>query len=117
MSESRRRLLASLSPDLVAAIEALVDERVRECVGESVSGSPSPWLAVGQAADYLAVSERTLERMIATGRVRSSTLGRRRLLNRNDLDELARTATREDAAPTTPPRRRARTLDPRRQEA
>jgi hypothetical protein len=39
---------------------------------------------------------RTLERKIRGRRVRSMTIGRRRLLHRDDLDELARTATREE---------------------
>ena len=50
----------------------------------------SPWLSVTAAADYLSVSERTIERAIERGRLRSSTLGRRRLLHRDDLDTLAR---------------------------
>ena len=48
----------------------------------------SPWLSIAAAAGYLSVSERTIEREIERGRLRSSTLGRRRLLHRNDLDAL-----------------------------
>jgi excisionase family DNA binding protein len=50
----------------------------------------SPWLSVTSAAGYLSVSERTIERAIERGRLRSSTLGRRRLLHRDDLDAFAR---------------------------
>jgi excisionase family DNA binding protein len=66
----------------------------------------SPWLSVTEAAEHLRVSERTLQRMAGRGRVRSSTIGRRRLYHRDDLDALARAATGEDVAPATPSRRR-----------
>jgi excisionase family DNA binding protein len=47
---------------------------------------------------------RTVGRRVAKGRVRSTTIGRRRLLHRDDLDALA--AAGEETAPTAPPRRR-----------
>lgn len=114
------RLLRSFAPELVDAIEALVAERVRDeldAAGGGNAGSSSPWLALDEAAAYLRVSERTLERAIAKKRLRSSAIGRRRLLHRDDLDALARAATREDVAPTTPPRRRTRRLEPADEEA
>jgi excisionase family DNA binding protein len=107
----RETLLRSLSADLVEAIEELVDERVAAALEPATDGSGSPWLDVDQAAEYLRVSTRTVERRVAGGRVRSTTIGRRRLFHRDDLDELAGAATREDVTPATPPRRRARTLD------
>lgn len=114
----RDRLLAVLAPELVEAIDQLVEERVREQLDSTGTASTSsPWLALEEAASYLRVSPRTLERRIAKGRIRSTTIGRRRLLHRDDLDELAKAATREDVTPATPPRRRARTLDRDRGEA
>jgi excisionase family DNA binding protein len=108
----RDRLAAVLAPGAVNALEELVDELVSErLAGHNANGDGSPWLSLEEAAEYLRVSLRTLERQLARGRIRSSEIGRRRLLHRNDLDELAKAATREDVAPTTPPRRRARTLD------
>ena len=68
--------------------------------------SDSPWLSTAEAAEHLRVSERTLQRLATSERVRSSTIGRRRLYHRDDLDALARAATGEGVAPTTPPRRR-----------
>jgi excisionase family DNA binding protein len=106
----RDRLLAILAPDLVEAIDQLVEERVRATLEAQASNGGSPWLSLDEAAEYLRVSPRTLERQLARGRVRSSGIGRRRLLHRDDL-------TREDVAPTTPPRRRTRTLDRDRTEA
>jgi excisionase family DNA binding protein len=105
------RLRAALAPELVAAIEELVDERVRERL-EAQTHAGSPWLSLEEAADYLRVSPRTLERQIARGRINSTTIGRRRLLHRGDLDALASAATREGITPATPPRRRTQTLDP-----
>jgi excisionase family DNA binding protein len=90
------RLLAALSPEIVGALAELVDERLA-AVGATGAGSDSsPWLSVSEAADYLRSSERTIERGIANGRLRSSTLGRRRLLHRDDLDAFARATTGEE---------------------
>lgn len=94
-------LLAELAAE-VTALRARVDDL--ENNGARDAGSP--WLSVREAAGYLCVSERKLQRLIARDRVRSTTLGRRRLLHRDDLDELARAATGEDVAPTTSPRHR-----------
>jgi excisionase family DNA binding protein len=86
--ELARALLAAVreDADLRAELRALLlDEEQNEAMG-----SNSPWLALDEAAAYLRVSERTLERRIAGGRVRSTTIGRRRLLHRDDLDALAK---------------------------
>jgi excisionase family DNA binding protein len=97
---ARDRLEAVLSPGLIDAIEELVAERVaEELAAVSVNGS-SPWLTLDEAAEYLRVSARTLERSIAVGRLRSSTIGRRRLLHRDDLERFA--AAGEETAPTVP---------------
>jgi excisionase family DNA binding protein len=90
---ARQRLEAVLAPELVAAIEALVDERVSEALASAKNGHSSPWLSLGESADYLRVSERQLQRLLARGKMRSTTIGRRRLLHRDDLDNLA---TREE---------------------
>ncbi len=81
-------LLAAMREDADLRTELralLLDEEQSEA-----TASNSPWLALDEAATYLRVSERTLERRIAGGRVRSATLGRRRLLHRDDLDTLAK---------------------------
>lgn len=79
-------LAALFAPEVVAAIERLVDERVEAALADRENGARSAWLSISQAAAYLGVSERTVERMIKRGNVRSSTIGRRRLLCRDDLD-------------------------------
>jgi excisionase family DNA binding protein len=104
VTDIRARLSAVFAPEIVDAIEALV----LELLAEQNGGDPevSPWLGIDEAAEYLRVSSRTLERRVKAGRVRSTTIGRRRLLHRADLDRLARMATGEETAPTAPPRRR-----------
>ncbi|HXH35253.1 MAG TPA: helix-turn-helix domain-containing protein [Plantibacter sp.] len=96
---ARDRLASTLAPELLAALEQLVDERVgqelerRLADGAHPAQSGSPWLSIAEAAGYLGTSERTVQRLVKRGRVRSSTIGRRRLLHRDDLDNAA---TREE---------------------
>ena len=92
MNES---LTFSLPPDAIEAIAQRAAELVLEQIDHG-NGSRSPWLSLAEAAGYLRVSERQLQRLLARGRVRSTTIGRRRLLHRDDLDALARAATREE---------------------
>ena len=100
-------LALTLPPESLEAIAERAAELVLQRLGDENGSAASPWLSVGEAAEYLRTSERTLQRLVGRERIRSSTIGRRRLFHRDDLDQLARAATREDAAPTTPPRRRA----------
>lgn len=90
-----------------AALEEFVRAVVREELSqaETVSAPPAQaWFTVEEAAAYLRVSKRTLERLVASGEVRSSTTERRRIIRCAWLDEFA--AAREEAEPTTSPRRR-----------
>jgi excisionase family DNA binding protein len=99
-------LRSHFAPELVAAIEQLVDERVAAALEERPEGSSSPWLTVPEAADYLRTSERTVQRLLKRRRIRTSAIGRRRLLRREDLDTFMEATTGEGTAPTVPPRRR-----------
>jgi excisionase family DNA binding protein len=114
-----------LSPPLLDAL----DEHIRQVVAEAVaaafdgcqepsfwlderlaarlrtSADESPWFSLAEAARYVRVSQRTIQRLVERGRIRSMTVGRRRLLHRDDLDALVRAATGEDATPVTPSRR------------
>jgi excisionase family DNA binding protein len=80
-------LRATFSPDLVAALERLVDERIAAALAERENGSEPSWLSISEAAEYLRVSPSTIARMLKHGRVRSSCVGRRRLVRRSDLDQ------------------------------
>jgi excisionase family DNA binding protein len=82
-------LTAEQLAELARQVAPLVVDEITE------RGGPSPWLSLADGAAYLGVSERTLEREITRGRLRSSTLGRRRLLHRDDLDALARSGDGE----------------------
>jgi excisionase family DNA binding protein len=94
-------LALSVPEELVERIAHRAAELVLEQLG-AANGSASPWLSLREAANYLRVSERQLQRLVSRGKLRSTTIGRRRLLHRDDLDEMA---TGEDVAPTTPSRR------------
>jgi excisionase family DNA binding protein len=82
------RLALTLPDELVEKIARRAAELVLAEMRES-NGAGSPWLSLAQAADYIGVSTRQLQRLIAQGKVRSTTIGRRRLLRRDDLDEAA----------------------------
>jgi excisionase family DNA binding protein len=75
-----------------------IAERAAENVLERTHAEPtsSPLLSVRDGAPYLGVSERTVERAIARGRLRSSAVGSRRLLHRDDLAAFVRRATGEE---------------------
>jgi excisionase family DNA binding protein len=104
-------LRAILSAELADALEQLVDERVAaalERIGRSDAGSP--WLTIQEAAERLRISERQLHRWLKRGRVRSTCIGRRRLLHSDDLDKLARGGDGGGSSAnhsTPPPRPRA----------
>ena len=74
------------APELVQAMERLVDERVEAALACINASNGSPWLSVADAATYLGVSERTIGRLLEHGHIRSAYIGRRRLLHRDDLD-------------------------------
>jgi excisionase family DNA binding protein len=80
----------TLSDAQLAELARLLVPLVRAELAAETSGNGSPWLSVAEAGDYLGVSGRTIERELERRRLRSSTVGRRRLLHRDDLDAFAR---------------------------
>ncbi len=98
----RDRLAAVLAPDVLDAIEALVAERVAAL---DLAPAASPWLSLDAAAGYSSVSVRTIERAISKGRLRSSAVGSRRLVHRDDLDAWIVKGGGGGEARTAPPRR------------
>jgi excisionase family DNA binding protein len=77
-----------LGPELIAAIEDLVDERVEAALVDREASNvlPPPVLTLKEAAEYLHVSERLVQRLIARGELRPIRIGRRVLLHRVELD-------------------------------
>lgn len=76
-----------LTVALVEAIEALVNARVEERLAELAAPREGPsWLPLDEAAGYIFVSPRTLQRLISNNEVRTTCVGRRRLVNRRSLD-------------------------------
>lgn len=75
-----------LGPDLIAGIEHLVDQRIAAALAEHENGSELKWLAISEAAEYARVSEPTIARKLRDGQLRSTYVGRRRLVLREDLD-------------------------------
>jgi excisionase family DNA binding protein len=90
---ARERLAGLLAPEVLASLDDLIAEHVAALA--PAEGNGSPWLSLADGAEYLSVSERTLERAISRGRLRTSTIGRRRLVHRDDLDAYARAAGEE----------------------
>lgn len=74
------------APELVEALERLVDERVAVALADWPACSEPVWLSLSEAAEYLRVSPRTFARLREQGRVRVLHVGRRVLVNRADLD-------------------------------
>jgi excisionase family DNA binding protein len=103
---ARDRLAAVLAPEVLGALEELVDDRVRaEVAAATASVGEAPWLSMKAAAERVGLSERSLERAIAAGRLRSSTVGRRRIMHRDELDAYVR-GDGGGTTPAAPPRRR-----------
>ena len=63
-----------------------MDERVAAALADRPAESEPVWLSLSEAAEYLRVSPRTFARLRTQGRVRVSYIGRRVLVNREDLD-------------------------------
>jgi len=87
--EARVKLAQALAPELIDAVEALVEARVRAVLrADELRQNGLLWMSIVEAADYLRVSPRTIQRMVANGRLQSTTLGRRRLVKRGELDRV-----------------------------
>lgn len=86
---ARDRLAAALSPDLVAAIEELVEERVRAELEATREPNGRTWLTLDEAAERLNCSTDAVRMRCKRGRLKSKTQGRRRYVSAASLEELA----------------------------
>ena len=76
------------APELVEALERLVDERVAAALADRPAEPEPVWLSLSEAADYLRVSPRTVARLRQQGRLCVSHIGRRVLVSRADLNAI-----------------------------
>jgi excisionase family DNA binding protein len=82
---------AFLGPELVAAIEQFVDERVARAVaGIQVPAPPARWLTVAQAADLLGCTPDAVRMRIRRGRLDARRQGRRVYVARASVVELGK---------------------------
>jgi excisionase family DNA binding protein len=85
---SRGALFAALSPELVAAIEELVDERVFERLERVYDASErrSPWLTIVEAAELLRCKRQRVDDLLSQGRLARHKDGSRTLLSRAEIN-------------------------------
>ncbi len=85
----RDRLLAALAPDLVEAIDQLVEESVRETLA-TVGAPSSPWLSIVEAAELLRCKRQRVDDLLSQGRLARYKDGSRTLVSRIELEEYLR---------------------------
>ncbi|HUG63987.1 MAG TPA: helix-turn-helix domain-containing protein [Gaiellaceae bacterium] len=83
MSELR----ATFAPELVAAIEQLVDERVQLALEDRGNGRPRRFVTVSEAAAATGLSERGVRAQVKRGWLRAKRLGNRILVDLESLED------------------------------
>jgi excisionase family DNA binding protein len=84
---ARDRLAAALAPELLSALEQLVDERVAKRLAEVDGARDAPlWLTVEQAAERLSCSADAVRMRAKRGRLESRRQGRRLYVSRASVD-------------------------------
>jgi excisionase family DNA binding protein len=88
----RDRLLQSLSPEVVEALEQLVDQRVRDRRDgvAGPSGKEPPWLSVVEAAELLRCKRQRIDDLLSQGRLSRYKDGARTLVSRSEVEEYLR---------------------------
>ncbi len=79
---SEQRFALTVPPELVAALA----ERVAALIAGQATPSPSPYLTVEEAAEYLGRPKSRIYELVAQKRVRHYRDGRAVLFRREDLD-------------------------------
>lgn len=84
---ARERLASVLAPDVLEALEELVDERVAERLAELPSANGAPrWLTLDQAAGRLGCTTDAARMRAKRGRLESRRQGRRVYVSRASVD-------------------------------
>jgi excisionase family DNA binding protein len=80
-------LVAIFSPDVVAAIQDLVDERVVAALAAMApTNGAAPWLTLEQAAERLGCSADAVRMRVKRGRLNCRRQGRRVYVSRDSVD-------------------------------
>jgi excisionase family DNA binding protein len=80
---------ATFSPDLIAALEQLVDRRVASALAALPTRDGAPWLTLDQAAERLDCSTDAVRMRVKRGRLESRRQGRRLYVSRDSVDGIA----------------------------
>lgn len=75
------------APELVEAIEQLVDERVAAALEERPNGRPRRFVTVSEVAEITGLSERAIRAQVTRGRLRAKRLGTRILVDLESLED------------------------------
>jgi excisionase family DNA binding protein len=78
---SERLLAAAFTPELVAAIERLVDQRVEAALVDLDRSGSRQFVTVAEAAKLTGLTERAIRAQVKKGRIRSRPLGTRLLVD------------------------------------
>ncbi len=85
----RDRLLAALSPEVVAAIDELVAERVRAELEAHELTSGRTWLTLDEAGERLGCTADAVRMRVKRGRLDAKTQGRRVYVSASSVERLA----------------------------
>jgi excisionase family DNA binding protein len=87
---ARDRLAGVLAPEVLEALEQLVDERVTERLAElHGSGDAPPWMTLDQAAERLGCTTDAVRMRVKRGRLDARRQGRRLYVSLASVDRLA----------------------------
>jgi Helix-turn-helix domain len=86
---SRDRLLAALSPELVAALEELVADRVRQELHAARDEANAAWLTLEQAGELLDCTADAVRMRVKRGRLKARKQGRRLYVSAVSVERLA----------------------------
>jgi excisionase family DNA binding protein len=81
-------LAAMFAPEMVAAIEQLVDDRVAAALAEHGRENGARWLTLGQAAERLGCTPDAVRMRVQRGRLEHRRQGRRVYVSAEAVDRL-----------------------------
>ena len=85
---ARENLLRSLAPEVVAALEELVAERVTVELAAAALANGRAWLTLDEAGERLGVSADAVRMRVKRGRLESRRQGRRVYVSVESVDSL-----------------------------